>query len=81
MKSNRVKVFAFTTSDDDNPDFYASLEINKWLDTEQGKWLLEHTSPELEWESSFVVETYVTRYIVFAYLTPELQTFWKLKYQ
>lgn len=81
MKPNRIKVFDFFISDDDNPDYYASHEVHKWLDTEQGKWMLEHSKPELEWESAFSVEVYATRYIVFAYLTPELQTFWKLKYQ
>ena len=81
MKTNRVKVFDFYISDDDNPDYYASHEIHKWLDTDEGQWIRKHSSPELEWESAFIIEAYATKYLVFAHLTPKLQTFWKLKYK
>lgn len=81
MKPIRVKAFVFSTTDEDNPDFYAKIEIDKWLDTELGQWLLKHSNPKLECKSEFLVESYSTRYVAFAYLTPELYTFWKLKYE
>lgn len=81
MKSVKVRVLSFQVGDVENPDFYASQELHNWLDTEPGQWIQKHSDPQLEWESMLSAETYGTQYIITGYLTPELYTFWKLKYE
>jgi hypothetical protein len=81
VKPIPVTALRFHIGDIEDPDFHALQEIHKWLDTEAGKWMMDHSNPPPEWHSANDALTYSIRYVIKCYLTPELYTFWKLKYE
>ncbi len=76
-----VKAHTFTVSDVDDPDIYAAEPIFEWQNSEAGKWMMKHSSPVPSWHQETDFATWGTRYLIRGYLTPELYTFWKLKYE
>lgn len=76
-----VKAHAFTVSDVDDPDIYAAEPIFEWQNSEAGQWMMKHSSPAPSWHQETDFSTWGTRYLIRGYLTPELYTFWKLKYE
>ena len=71
----------FTLGDVDDPDIYAAQPLYEWEQSEPGQWMMKHSDPSPEWQSANDMLTYGTRYVIKCYLTPELYTFWKLKYE
>ena len=76
-----VKAHTFTVSDVDDPDIYAAEPIFEWQNSEAGKWMMKHSNPVPSWHQETDFSTWGTRYLIRGYLTPELYTFWKLKYE
>lgn len=81
MKPIVVKAHTFTVSDVDDPDIYAAEPIFEWQNSEAGKWMMKHSNPVPSWHQETDFSTWGTRYLIRGYLTPELYTFWKLKYE
>jgi hypothetical protein len=78
-----VEVIGCTISSgsEDYEEHYAALAMHKWQESEVGQWLIKNSNPNAEWKSIPDVSIYGTKFIFVANLTPELYTFWKLKYE
>lgn len=73
-----VKIF---TIYDDDPDLHVAAPIYEWQQTEEGKWVLEHSMPRPIYEYMPDLSSLGYRYAIRAFLTPDQITFFKLKYQ
>ena len=80
-KTIRVKVHTIRMADVDDPDVYVAQPIYDWQQTEEGKWIMEHSSPIPSYGSYFDHSTYGYTYDIIAYLKPIDYTFWSLKYK
>ncbi len=76
-----VNAHWFTVSDVEDPDIYAAEPIFEWQNSEAGQWMMKHSNPTPSWHQATDMSTWGVRYLIRAYLTPELYTFWKLKYE
>jgi hypothetical protein len=72
----------FTVGDVDDPDIYAAQPIYEWQQSEAGQWMMKHSDPTPSWHQAGILRmSYGTSYQIRGYLTPQLYTFWKLKYE
>jgi hypothetical protein len=80
--TNPITVLAhkFTVGDVEDPDIYAAQPIYEWQQSEAGQWMMKHSDPTPSWHQS-EWPLYGTNYQIRGYLTPQLYTFWKLKYE
>ncbi len=76
-----VKAYEFTVGDVEDPEIYAAEPIFEWQNSEAGKWMMEHSDPIPSFHQATDMAAWGTRYVIRGYLTPELYTFWKLKYE
>ena len=67
----------FTVGDVEDPDIYAAEPLWEWQNSEAGKWAMENCSETPSWHRDMDPQYYGIRIT----LTPELYTFWKLKYE
>lgn len=67
--------------DVDDPDLYVAQPIYEWQQTEEGKWIMEHSSPSPMWNRYSDPMTYGYTYTISAYLKPKDYTFWSLKFK
>jgi hypothetical protein len=66
---------------EDYEEHFAALTMHEWQNTDAGQWLTKHSVPNAEWKSTPDISIYGTKFMFVANLTPELYTFWKLKYE
>lgn len=71
----------FSVGDVEDPDIYAGQPIYEWEKSEAGQWMMQNSNPIPSWQRDYNRLTYGTEYVIKGYLTPELYTFWKLKYE
>lgn len=76
-----VTTHAFVVSDVDDPDIYAAGPILEWQKSEAGQWMMKYSNPVPSWHKETDIAAWGTRYIIRGYLTPELYTYWKLKFE
>jgi hypothetical protein len=75
-----VIAHTFTVGDVDDPDIYAAAPLYEWEKSEPGQWMMKHSDPTPSWHQTAAVGYNGTSYQIRGYLTPELNTYWKLKY-
>jgi hypothetical protein len=75
-----VVVHRFRLSDVDEPDLYASAAIDKWMQTDAGRWVSEHKADEIVLQSGFDYNYFGHKFIVTTKLKDEDATFFLLKY-
>jgi len=75
-----VVVHQFGIGDVDDPDLYANIEVGNWLDTEKGKWVVEHRVDEIKLKHSYDLSMLGHKFSVTAKLKEEDATFFLLKY-
>ena len=80
-KTIRVKVHTIRMGDVDDPEVYVAQPIYDWQQTEEGKWIMEHSRPTPSYNSHFDQSTYGHTYVITAYLKPIDYTFWSLKFK
>lgn len=74
-------VHVFRVNNGVDPDLYAGEELYSWENSEEGKWVMEHSNPKPSWHKIISYDTYGYLYQIRAYLTPKQLTYWKLKYE
>lgn len=82
-KSTTVEylVHKIRMSDVEDPDLFVGQPIYDWQQTDSGKYIMKHSVPEPQWRREIDYATYGYTYGIFAYLTPEQLTYYKLKYE
>ena len=75
------KVFSIVMGDVEDPDIQVASPIYEWQNTEAGKYVMSHSKPEPMWKRFFDTHRYGYEYRIYAYLTPEEITYYKLKYE
>ena len=79
VEYRRIMVHQFTVKEEDT-ELFASTELWKWQQSEQGAWVMEHAVEQPEW---YVIDNptwFVTKVAVIAKLSGKDITFWELKW-
>ncbi len=80
-KSITYTVKVLNVGDVEDPDIYVGQYIWEWQETDEGKWVMEHSRPLPSWHRSVNNVTYGYQYDIRAYLTPKQITYFELKYK
>lgn len=80
-KTITYTVKTLAVGDVDDPDIYVGQYIWEWQSTEEGKWVMEHSSPAPSWHRFTDINTYGYKYLIKAYLTPKELTYFRLKFE
>lgn len=80
-KTIKITALVIKMGDVEDPDLYIAEPIYEWQQTEEGKWIMEHSKPEPSWFRHIDHHTYGYRYSITAYLKPKDYTYWSLKYK
>lgn len=76
-----VIVHSIMMGDVEDPDLFVAEPIWKWQQTDEGKWIMEHSVEQPMWRRHIDPSTYGYRYDIVAYLHGSDLTYWKLKYE
>lgn len=76
-----VIVHSIMMGDVEDPDLFVAEPIWKWQQTDEGKWIMEHSVEQPMWRRHIDPSTYGYRYDIVAYLDGSDLTYWKLKYE
>ncbi len=76
----KVVVHKFRLSDVEDPEIYAAQPIYEWQQTDAGRWVMEHSSPEPFWTIGFDHSIYGYRVSIVAQLSDIDNTYYQLKY-
>jgi hypothetical protein len=74
-------VHTIQMSDVEDPDLFVADPIWKWQQTEEGKWIMEHSNPTPIWRRYHDLNNYGYSYSINAFLKSKDYVFWKLKYK
>lgn len=76
----KIVVYKFRLGDVDDPEIHAASPIYNWQQTEQGRWVMQHSNPEPYWTMGFDHSTYGYRIDIVAQFSDVDTTFFQLKY-
>ena len=76
----RIIAHQFALGDVEDPEVYAAQPIYEWEQTEQGKWLKEHSYKQMEWKIAINYDTYGYKVIISAWLEDKDLTYYTLKW-
>ena len=76
----RIIAHQFALGDVEDPEVYAAQPIYEWEQTEQGKWLKEHSYKQMEWKIAINYDTYGYKVIISAWLEDKDLTYYMLKW-
>jgi hypothetical protein len=74
-----VIVHSIKMGDVEDPDLFVADPIWKWQQTDEGKWVMEHSVQKPMWRRTLDATVYGYRYDIIAYLDGPDLTYWKLK--
>jgi hypothetical protein len=74
-------VHTIQMSDVEDPDLFVADPIWKWQQTEEGKWIMEHSKQQPMWKRNVDNYNYGYVYTIHAWLDGQDLTYWKLKYE
>ena len=77
----RCIVHTIQLGDVEDPDIMVAHPMWEWQETEEGKWIMEHSRPIPSWNRCVDQNTYGYTYSITAYLKPKDYTFWSLKFK
>lgn len=80
VKALAVVVHTIRMGDVEDPDLFVAQPLYQWQQSEEGKWIMEHSVETPMWHRSNDFEFMGFVYKIHAYLNPEDYTYWKLKY-
>jgi hypothetical protein len=75
-----VCVHEFLLSYVEDPDIYAAEPILKWQNSEAGQWLMAHANSQPYWIQHVDANTMGYRYKIWARLSEQNETFWRLRW-
>ena len=76
----RIIAHQFGLGDVEDPEVYAAQPIYEWEQTEQGRWLHEHSYKQMEWKIAINYDTYGYKVIISAWLAEKDLTYYMLKW-
>jgi hypothetical protein len=76
-----ITVHTIHMGDAEDPDLMVAQPIWEWQQTDAGKYVMNHSNPAPSWHRHMDYNTYGYSYTIRANLTPEQQTFYRLKFQ
>ena len=74
-------VHTINVGDVDDPDLYVADPIYRWQNTEEGKWVMEHSVEIPEWHRLGNINTFGYTYVIEAMFNERDLLMWKLKYE
>lgn len=77
----KICVHSFRLSDSDDPEIYAAEPIYNWQQSEQGQWVMSHSTTKPFFNIDVDHTIYGYRCRIFADLNDKDLTFFKLKWQ
>jgi hypothetical protein len=81
QQSITYTVKVLNVGDVEDPDIYVGQHIWEWQNSDEGKWIMEHSRPLPSWHRSVDRIQYGYKYDIKAYLTPKQITYFKLKFE
>jgi hypothetical protein len=78
--TKKVIVHKFKLADVEDPEIYAAQPIYNWQQTEQGRWIMEHSDPAPVWHLYTDHATYGYQVSIVAQLNEVDNTYYQLKY-
>lgn len=76
-----VIVHTIKMGDVDDPDLHVAQPIYEWQQSEEGKWIMEHSVEKPMWRRSPNPYNFYYSYDIVAWLSDIDLTYWKLKYE
>lgn len=76
----KICVHSFCLADVEDPEIYAGEPLLTWQNSDQGKWVMEHSIQQPYFKITPDHNTYGYKCGIFANLTDEDYTFFKLKW-
>ena len=73
-------LYEFTMADVEDPYLYAGFPISEWQESEVGKWVMENVIGEASFHCIPDMHTHGYRVVITGNLTPEAETFFRLKW-
>lgn len=80
VRFSDVCVYEFKLADFDDVDVYAAVPLCDWQQSEEGQWVMQNAVAQPYWTKYTDSMTMLTIFKIFARLTDENQTFWRLKW-
>ena len=74
-------VHTIKMGDVEDPDLFVADPIWKWQQTEEGRWIMEHSNPTPIWRRYHDPRHYGYSYSINAFLKSKDYVFWKLKFK
>ena len=71
----------FYMADVEDPYLYAAFPISEWQDTEKGRWVMANVNGEATFHVTQDFASLGYRVVITGNLTPEEETYFRLKYQ
>lgn len=71
----------FTMGDVEDPYLYAAFPISEWQDTEKGRWVMANINSEATFHVQQDFASLGYRVVITGNLTPEAETYFRLKYR
>lgn len=75
-----VCVHEIRIADVEDPEIYLAEPLMQWQDSEQGQWLMQHAEEKPYWLQNCDYASYHVEFRVFARLSEQNETFWRLKW-
>ena len=80
VKFRDVCVLKIRMGDVEDPDIFVAQPMHDWLESDAGKFILEHAVETPYWTRQIDISSYGHLYRIMARLSEQDQTFWKLKW-
>jgi hypothetical protein len=63
-----------------DPDVFVAQPMHEWMESDAGKFVMEHAVDKLYWHRTNDIASYGHRYDIVARLSEQNETFWTLKW-
>jgi len=75
-----VVVHTISMGDVEDPDLFVADPIWQWQQTDEGRWIMEHSKQQPMWRRSMSQDAWGYRYDIVAWLDGADLTFWRLRH-
>jgi len=75
-----VIVHTIRMGDVEDPDVFVAQPMHEWMESDAGKFVIEHAVEKPYWHRTMDLASYGHRYDIVARLSEQHETFWRLKW-
>ena len=75
-----VIVHTIRMGDVEDPDVFVAQPMHEWMESDAGKFVMEHAVDKPYWHRTVDLYSYGHRYDIVARLSEQNETFWRLKW-